>query len=39
MERNGSDSDKQDCTSQYCHVTTAVLYLKDKEETTVFQNT
>ena len=38
MKRNKNDSNKQDFTSQYSHVTTAVLYLKLKEETTVFQN-
>ena len=35
MKRNGNDSNKQDSTSQYCHVTIAVLYLKLKEEKTV----
>ena len=39
MERNGNDSNKQDSTTEYCDVTVAVLYLKLKEEITVFQNT
>ena len=39
MKRNGNDDNKQDSTSQYCYVTIAVLYLKLKEETIVFQST
>lgn len=36
-ERNGNDSNKQDFTTEYCDVTVAVLSLKFRKETTVFQ--
>ena len=36
-EKNGNDSNKQDFTTGYCDGTAAVLSLKFRKETTLFQ--